>query len=128
MENDDPKNKNDIDHIDGNRQNNDLNNLEWVTRRENIIRGRGKMVKMIDCETDKVLNYFDSISEATRYLGKTKGTCICNACKGKSLTAHGFKWSYATNEEKLYLKDSKAPNICNFTMADLEEVNHFDIW
>jgi len=33
-----PDNLPEIDHIDGNRQNNRLDNLEWVTRRENMMR------------------------------------------------------------------------------------------
>lgn len=38
VENDDPKFKVQVDHIDGNRDNNDYTNLEWVTPEENMRR------------------------------------------------------------------------------------------
>ena len=40
--NDDPVHKTEVDHLDGNRKNNDYRNLEWVTKEENNLRKRIK--------------------------------------------------------------------------------------
>lgn len=37
IHNPDPKNKTEINHIDGDKSNNDMSNLEWCTRSENIL-------------------------------------------------------------------------------------------
>ena len=97
---DNPGKKPQVNHIDENKLNNDLSNLEWCTERENAIHGtRTKRVaeklskKVIQLDlNDNVLNEFESIKQAgqeTGALARDISDCCCNE---KRKSAGGFKW------------------------------------
>jgi len=96
-----------INHKDGNRLNNDLDNIEWCTYSQNCkhayeklgrvnIHKRGsesKMSKKINAYDfdGNLVESFGSITEAQ----KKYGTCIEKHLSGKRKTAYGYKWKYA---------------------------------
>lgn len=57
-----------VDHIDGNKHNNDLSNLEWVTPRENTVRAFNN-------------GLCDNISGENCHLAKTKEVDIIRVCE-----------------------------------------------
>lgn len=101
----------DIDHINNERLDNRADNLQWVTRKENIrdcvIRGVNSIkkarefidntvaVEMLDRHTEEPLKTFKSIKEAALTVsGKPNGSHITAVCKGNKKTAYGYKWRY----------------------------------
>jgi hypothetical protein len=95
-----PENKEQVNHIDGNKLNNNVENLEWVTNQENQIHkikiGLYKGTKKI-IQYDKnmnIINKYNSIVEASKILG-ISASCISNNCCGKtSITKCGFNFRY----------------------------------
>ena len=116
---DNPNNYAEVNHIDENKCNNHVDNLEWCNRKYNINYGArnekvsnaisgennhlfGKLGK--DNPTSKqviqltlnneVVMIWDSVMDVQRELGYNQGN-ISNCCKGIYKSSHGYKWVYA---------------------------------
>lgn len=88
--------KNVVNHIDKNKSNNYYKNLEWTTDRGNALHAVAKKVYQIDPFNGRIVNTFDSISEASEKLGNGKniGPDIVNCCSGNGNICYGYKWRY----------------------------------
>lgn len=94
--NPDPINKKFVNHIDENRSNNAVINLEWSTRSENAQHSLYKIehpIESINIKTGEILQ-FKSCSEAGRILGISKGSICKSAKKNSDGKKCGFKFRY----------------------------------
>ena len=78
-----------VNHIDGNRLNNNLNNLEWLTLEDNIrhafennLMPSVKNTKLLRLKDNKQFEFY-SMSKASQFLGRGKGyisSCTKKGC------------------------------------------------
>lgn len=93
-----------INHLDCNPQNNNVENLEWCTQSQNVqyayfknrvnksLLNKHRERKIVAIKDNKEVVY-NSITEACKEL-KINKSSICDVCKGKYKSTHGYVFKY----------------------------------
>lgn len=108
-----PEKKPFVNHIDENRGNNNLENLEWVTNDENMDKyhennSKNRTKPLYQCDEDwNIIRRYDSIKKVELdFIGvpgisNLHGTMKKMAKKGSELTCAGFKWIFCEDCEEI---------------------------
>ena len=78
-----------VDHIDENKSHNYVNNLQWITNRDNNRKSKNKPILQYTMEGEFVREW-----SCANDIGRVARVNIIYCLKGKTNSAYGFKWVY----------------------------------
>ena len=84
-----PDNLPQVDHIDNDKTHNYVNNLQWITNRDNVRKGRNKPILQYDLDGNFIREW-----ECANDVGREAQANICYCLKGKTKSAYGYIWKY----------------------------------
>lgn len=86
-----PNNYNTVDHRNGNKEQNNIQNLQWLTVADNVRKANQKIVFQFNKDTLELVNAYLGIASAAKAVGASPAAVAMCAC-GKNKTCKGYIW------------------------------------